>query len=65
MTLQEALKASDYSEATTVDNGIRYTVDSEGVVTAGKDGFPVSIIKALPESVARSDDWEAVGEAEA
>lgn len=65
MTLEQARKESDYSEATIVVNNICYTVDGDGTVTSGVFGFPTSIIDALPESIALSDEWEAVGEAEA
>lgn len=65
MTLEQARNASDYSEATIVVNNIRYSVDADGVITSGVDGMPASIIEALPEEVAQSDQWEAVGEAEA
>ncbi len=65
MTLEQAQNASDYSEATIVINNIRYSVDEGGIITSGVDGMPVSIIAALPEEVAQSDRWEAVGEADA
>lgn len=65
MTLTEAQKTSLYSEATIILNNIRYSIDADGVVTSGVDGMPVSIIDALPESVAASDEWEPVGEADA
>ncbi len=65
MTLEQAQNASDYSEATIVVNNIRYSVDADSIITSGVDGMPVSIIESLPETVAKSDHWEPVGEADA
>lgn len=65
MTLEQAQRESDYTEATIVLNNIRYTVDADGIVTSGEDGMPVSIIDSLPEWVKDSGNWEPVGEAEA
>ena len=65
MNLQQARSASNYNEATIVDNGIRYSVDADGVISSGVDGMPRSIIHALPESIASSNKWEPIEEAEA
>ena len=78
MTLKQALQASDYSEATMVDqNGFRVTVAQESSrirVSDGPDGGFAHLhndIRTMDEfkehwtAFATSDRWEAVGEADA
>lgn len=65
MKLEEAISESYYGTATIVtQTGLRYTVEMDGDITVGEEGFPVHVIDTLPYDVKQLNGWEPVQEAE-